>query len=318
MRAPVRLALVGAGAMGERHARSADAAAGVQVDVVVDRHLDRAGRIAARSGCRAADRLDDALRRCDAAVVATPADEHTETALAFLEAGRPVLVEKPLADRLDDVECLIVASERYGVPLMCGFVERFNPAVTAAATLLSAPPRRMAAQRCSPPVPRMRTGVVHDLLIHDIDLALLFAGGAPVDGVAVRTGPGGLGNAGAGAGVGAGTGCTIAFASGATASLWASRASERWIRRFALESAGHVLELDLARPSVTVSSRRLDITRTGPGADALGRQLRHFLALIHGQASAARERAGLRPPHVVAARLAAEAAAGAAAVPEAT
>jgi predicted dehydrogenase len=281
--------------MGRHHARAIERTAGVCVSVVVDRHLDRARQIADLTGGHATDRLEDALG-CDAAVVATPSDEHTDPALAFLNAGRPVLVEKPLAERLDDVQRLVEASARRDVPLMCGFVERFNPAVRAAVALLSGAPVHMASRRSSPPVPRVRTGVVHDLLIHDIDLAIHFTGGVLVEDVVAR--PGDLPNGGRGDEAG----CAIAFADGATAFLWASRMSDPE-RKFVIDTPDQRFELDLARPALIVSGRPRDLPGTGPGADPLASQLQHFLTLLQGRVDGGPERARLAPPHVAAARL---------------
>ncbi|MDQ1567738.1 MAG: hypothetical protein QOF96_2618, partial [Actinomycetota bacterium] len=249
------------------------------------------------TGCAATDRLEDALS-CDAAIIATPADQHVEAALAFLLAGKPVLVEKPAAETLEDVRRLVEASERSGVPLMCGFVERFNPAVVTAATLLPETPRHMVAERHSPPVARIQTDVVLDLLIHDVDLAIHFMAGAGIDQVRPQ--------AEAGAPSSDAAGCHLGFAGGATARLSASRAHLDRVRSFVIETASARIELDLARPGVFVR---------GPGGarptevpvpaheEPLACQLQHFLALIDGRADAALERARLLESHRVAAQL---------------
>lgn len=314
MRAPVRVALVGAGAMGWRHARAVLAIDGARLTMIVDVHRDRAERLAAEAGGRATTRIEDALA-CDAAIVATPADKHVGPAVAFLEAGCPVLVEKPLAEDLAGVHRIIATSERCGVPVMCGFVERFNPVVTAAAALLAGPPLRMTALRHSPPIPRVRTGVVHDMLIHDIDLAIRFAGDAAVDRVDVMAGDkapvGGSGPPGDAAA------CLLGFANGATASLSANRSGVDRRRVFLIDTPTGRLDLDLARRVLTRYDRPArggDSTRTvvepppgGPGNrsvdEPLALQLRHFLALVEGRRDAAHERRRLTEPHLVAARI---------------
>lgn len=311
MSAPVRIALVGAGAMGRRHARALLAVDGALLAVVVDPHTDRAERIAAEAGGRATTRIEDALA-CDAAIVATPADHHVGPAVAFLEAGRPVLVEKPLAEDLAGVWRIIETSERCGVPVMCGFVERFNPVVTATAALLSEPPLRMAALRHSPPVPRVRTGVVHDMLIHDIDLAIRFAGDAAVDRVDVVVGD----DAPVGAPGDTAT-CVLGFANGATASLSANRSSVDRQRVFVIDTPTGRFDLDLARRALTrydVPARGGDavgtVVETGRGRpghrpvdEPLALQLQHFLALVEGRGDAGYERRRLTGPHLVAARI---------------
>lgn len=64
----------------------------------------------------------------DAVVVATPAPTHVDLAMRAIEAGKPVLVEKPLATRLEDGERLVAAADKSGVPVMVGHVLEYHPA----------------------------------------------------------------------------------------------------------------------------------------------------------------------------------------------
>ena len=298
MSVPVRIALVGAGAMGGRHARVLRRSCGARLAMVVDRHRHRAEEVAAAdAGCVATDRLEDALT-CDAAIIATPADQHLDAALAFLLAGRPVLVEKPVAESLEDVRRLVDTAERSGLPLMCGFVERFNPAVTSASAMLPEVPLYMVAERHSPPVPRIQTNIVHDLLIHDVDLAIHFMAGAGVDLVRTLTA--------AGAATPDAAGCHLGFAGGATARLSASRARQGRLRSFVIGTASSRIELDLARPGLFMQrpgrSRPTPIPVPADGTP-LALQLRHFLALVDGRGDSALERNRLLAPHRVTAHL---------------
>jgi predicted dehydrogenase len=292
--------------MGAHHARVMQTSR-ARLGVVVDRHRERAERLARRAGCPASDRLEDAFG-CDAAIVAAPAEHHAEIALALLEAGRPVLVEKPMADELVDVRRILDVSERSGVPVMCGFVERFNPAVAAAAALLNEAPVHMIAVRHSPPVPRIRTSVVHDLLIHDIDLAVRFAGGVSIERIA------GLATAPAGSYSHEQADCILGFADGAIANLSANRVSQRKVRTFAIQTPSLLIDIDLARQEVVVCRHGIEggsPDRTGNAVDVppvrpiepLARQLTYFLALAEGQEDADGERRQLLPSHVAAARL---------------
>lgn len=292
MRAPVRVAIVGAGPMGARHAGVIQRNGRSRLAVVMDIHRDRAERLAAETGAQATDRLEGALA-CDAAVIATPADRHTEAAVAFLEAGKPVLVEKPLAENLAAVRRILDVADRRGVPVLCGFVERFNPAVRAAASLLSEPPRRMLARRQSPPRPHLRTSVVHDLLIHDVDLAIGFTGGAAIERISPAAPPGQEGTEAAG--------CGLDFADGAVATLSADRCSPDRIRIFTIETAGEVIELDLAGRRLSAYDRAGGRLRHWPAAaaDALDRQFDHFLDVVEGRGDVSGERRRLLASHLV-------------------
>jgi predicted dehydrogenase len=149
--------------------------ASARLAVVVDADVERAKAVADRYGELAATDLS-ALDACDAVVVVCATEVHREVALALLADGRPLLVEKPLAPTLDDARAIVDAASAAGLPLTCGFVERFNPSVVTALGLVSSTPLQVMSVRHSPVVQRMATSVVSDLLIHDIDLALLCFG----------------------------------------------------------------------------------------------------------------------------------------------
>lgn len=91
----LRVAVVGAGAMGAKHARAV-ASAGDQVVLVVDKDHQRASRLAEAHGAQPrTDMSDLGEHGVEAAVVATPTADHPETTAHLLGKGIPVLVEKP-------------------------------------------------------------------------------------------------------------------------------------------------------------------------------------------------------------------------------
>ena len=89
------------------------------------------------------------LTDVDAVVIAAPTQFHHEHAMLFVEAGLPLIVEKPIVDTLAHVEEIIEASRRNGTVLMCGLLERFNPAVRTAAEIVR-DPLHIATVRHSP------------------------------------------------------------------------------------------------------------------------------------------------------------------------
>src|SRR5271168_2447797 len=121
----LRIALVGAGAMGGNHARVVSESSRASLDMIVDVDGDRAAKMASRYGARSSAELDAALE-CDAVILSTPTQVHVPSALAVIAAGVPILVEKPVALELSDVEKICAAATDGGVALACGFVERFN------------------------------------------------------------------------------------------------------------------------------------------------------------------------------------------------
>ncbi|HZB97799.1 MAG TPA: Gfo/Idh/MocA family oxidoreductase, partial [Candidatus Sulfotelmatobacter sp.] len=177
----LRVAIVGVGSMGSNHARVVAESAAAQLALIVDSDMARARAVAHRYGCPAAAHLDG-LSACDAVIVSTSTEEHTRIGLEVIAAGKPLLVEKPVSERLGEVEELLQAAATADIPLMCGFVERFNPVISTMLTAIDEPVRHFVAIRHSPPNPTT-TGVVHDLLIHDLDLAIRLNGGDEPDDV---------------------------------------------------------------------------------------------------------------------------------------
>jgi len=118
--------------------------------------------------------LDSLLEECDSAVIACPTSSHYQVVLKALNHDVHVLVEKPIAaDTLQGQE-MVDAAEENNLTLAVGHVERFNPAILAAAELIDEP-LFVEGHRMAPFNPRgTDVSVVLDLMIHDIDLVLSF------------------------------------------------------------------------------------------------------------------------------------------------
>ena len=308
----LKVGLIGAGAMGANHARVVATSLSADLTVVVDPVAEQAERLADSAGAAAAPD-HTALYGCDAAIVACPTEHHASIALDLLDRGIPLLVEKPLASELSQVEKLIDAAERQDIPLTCGFVERFNAAVTTAVGLLDEPPIHILSTRHSPPTPRIATSVVYDLLIHDIDLAMRLVphssveaavGAAPVD---AATGTAEVAD------------CILRFSSGAVGTLSASRVSQRKIRSLLVSTSTELFDVDLLRQDVTVyrnvrqgqggsppgyqAETIIDIPFVRHAGEPLALQFEHFVRLVHGDVDPVVERASLLAPHLVAAEI---------------
>ena len=111
----------------------------------------------------------------EAVNICVPTVFHHDVAMRAIEAGKNVLVEKPIASKLPEAKEMINAAKDAGVILATGHVERFNPAVRVAKELLDAGEIGEVvtanAKRLGPYPPRIRdVGVAIDLAIHDIDI----------------------------------------------------------------------------------------------------------------------------------------------------
>ena len=149
----LRIALVGCGSMGFNHARVI--ATGARTPSSPSSSTPTRPRAAGRPSCttpRWAAELDG-LGGVDAAVVAAPTEHHHSPALPIIDAGLPLLIEKPVCPSVVDTEEVVTASEKAGMPLMCGLLERFNPAVVVAIGMLEEPLLRRAPSgtRRTPP-----------------------------------------------------------------------------------------------------------------------------------------------------------------------
>ena len=130
--APVSVAVVGAGYWGPNLTRNLLACPATDLRWVCDLELSRARDVVgARTAVSVTDTFDDVLNdpHVEAVAVATPAATHVSIALACLEAGKHVLVEKPLATSAADAEKLVAVAERSGLVLMTDHTYCYTAAV---------------------------------------------------------------------------------------------------------------------------------------------------------------------------------------------
>ncbi|MFH5802478.1 Gfo/Idh/MocA family protein [Alienimonas sp. DA493] len=167
----LNVAVAGVGALGRHHARILAGLDGVNLVAVADRDQAAAGKIASDYGCRAVADVREALDEVDAVSVATPTFTHADVAGACLQAGKHVLVEKPLSSDVREAEQIALQAKNAGVVLAVGHVERFNPAFEEVVARCPRP-RYARFERVSPFAFRsVDVGAVHDLMIHDLELA---------------------------------------------------------------------------------------------------------------------------------------------------
>ena len=247
----IRFGVIGVGALGRHHARWA-----AQIDVfdfqgVYDINAERAASVANELNCRAFDSIDTLADACDAVSVAVTTSNHAEVAMQVIDAGRHILIEKPIAATLDDADAIIAAARDKNVKLMVGHIERFNPALEALAQY-QLHPRFIEAHRLAAFNPRgADVAVVLDLMIHDIDLALHLIKSPIRDmaasAVAVVSDTVDIANA------------RLTFENGAVANLTASRISLQPMRKLRIFQTSGYFSLDFAE-------KRADMYRLLDGA----------------------------------------------------
>lgn len=238
MSARQRVAVVGVGHLGRIHARILARHPRAELVAVVDADEARAAEVAAELGCRALGDCGD-LHDLDAAVVAVPTTLHEAVAIPLLQRGVACLVEKPLAPDLAAADRILAVAEASGATLAVGHVERFEPGVRKVAEL-GVRPRFIECHRLS--TFRFRSldvGVVHDLMIHDLDLVLHFIDSEVVSldasGGSILTDSLDLASV------------HLVFQNGARANVTASRVSLTPMRRFRLFSGASYVSLDFTK-----------------------------------------------------------------------
>jgi predicted dehydrogenase len=182
----IRVGLAGLGAMGRNHLRVLSSRPGCRLVAVADpieAALDQATAASKAQGF-AEPLAMVAEAELDALVIAAPTTAHRPLALAAIERGIPVLVEKPLAATVDEAMQIVTAAREKGVPVQVGHVERFNPAVLELGRLLEAgwlsSVYAIASRRAGPFPARIRdVGVTIDLATHDVDILSWIAGERP-------------------------------------------------------------------------------------------------------------------------------------------
>jgi myo-inositol 2-dehydrogenase/D-chiro-inositol 1-dehydrogenase len=182
---PLRLGLIGSGRIGSIHAANIAADPGAVLTVVADSFLDGARATAARFGGTPTGSADELLRSgsVDAVVIASPTPTHVDLIEAAVDAGLPVLCEKPIDLNIARVDALRPKVARGGVPVALGFNRRFDPSVAAARARVIAGEigtlEQLTIVSRDPAPPSIdyvadSGGIFRDMTIHDFDMARFF------------------------------------------------------------------------------------------------------------------------------------------------
>jgi len=168
----LRVVVVGAGYLGQHHARIYSELPETELVGVVDIDEERAREVALRYGSRAYRDYREILGDADALSIVVPTTDHFDVALNCLRAGKDILVEKPIAATLPQADALIAEAEKMNCILQVGHLERYNPGVIALSRMIEEP-RFIETARRSPFLNRCcDVDVTVDLMIHDIDIIL--------------------------------------------------------------------------------------------------------------------------------------------------
>lgn len=171
----IKVGVIGAGVMGGHHIRNLSS---MDVELVGLSDIDK-NRVKELSTTYKTkgflDYKELVKEGIDAAVVAVPTKLHKTVCDYLIDNGVNVLVEKPIADTVENAKDMITKAKKEGVKFSVGHIERFNPAVQKLKQLIKNDTLgkvvTMSSKRVGPYNPRIRdVGIIVDLGVHDIDI----------------------------------------------------------------------------------------------------------------------------------------------------
>lgn len=234
MGSKLKVGVMGTGSLGKEHARvysELESEGRVEFAGIYDVSTEALRVVSEKlGGINVFTSQKELIERCDAVSIVTPTVTHFELAKTLLQAGKHVLVEKPMCDRADQAYELVTLAQERSCVLQVGHVERFNP-VFGYLQKAAPDPRFIETHRLSPyPARSTDIGVALDLLIHDLDVVLAFVK-SPVShvdavGIPVLSQSEDIVNA------------RINFANGCVANMTASRVSPERMRKIRVFSGG--------------------------------------------------------------------------------
>ncbi|MEJ5284511.1 MAG: Gfo/Idh/MocA family oxidoreductase [Brevinematales bacterium] len=240
----LKVGVVGTGHMGTYHINTLSTISGISFEAICDVNETKLKELSNKYNINYYTDYKKFLSKVDAVVVAVPTFLHYKFASEALNAGKHVLLEKPMTKTIYFAEKLFEIARKKNLVLQVGHVERFNGAVQEVQKIVNTP-YLIQAQRMSPPGRIRDVGVVLDLMIHDIDIVLLLANSEVVDvyasGSKVFSDFEDVATA------------VIYFESGAVASISASRVTENKIRNLAISQKGSYVFLNYDTQEITIT-----------------------------------------------------------------
>jgi predicted dehydrogenase len=272
----LRVAVIGVGHLGERHAKTYREIQGAELIGVCDLNPGRLQEVSRSLGVPGFAQARELLGQVDAVSVCVPTNSHYATAAECLKHKIHTLVEKPITSTLKQADSLIKLARKNRLILQVGHIERFNPAFAATQRLIKEP-KFIECHRLSPfPNRSLDVGVVLDLMIHDIDIVLGLVN-SPIKriegvGVPVLTAFEDIANA------------RLTFKNGCVANLTASRVSDEWMRKIRVFQADTYISLDYRQAQACVYQKNgAAISKTDlpiEKEESLQKELASFLACV--------------------------------------
>jgi predicted dehydrogenase len=168
----LRIGVLGAGHLGKIHIRLLKEIPSVQLVGFYDHNGDAADAVAKEFGVRRFYSYPELMEACDVIDIVVPTVAHYECAVKAIKKSKHIFVEKPLTNTVAEGKKLVALVHEADIKAQVGHVERFNPAFLAAKEYFNQP-MFIETHRLAEFNPRgTDVSVIHDLMIHDIDIVL--------------------------------------------------------------------------------------------------------------------------------------------------
>ncbi|MDA3838329.1 MAG: Gfo/Idh/MocA family oxidoreductase [Candidatus Delongbacteria bacterium] len=254
----LKVGVIGCGHLGKFHTKMHTMLPDISELIgVYDLNPEQSQKVSGEFNCKQFHSIEDLLSMVDAVIIASATQSHYEVAKQCLNANKSIFIEKPITATVPQAEEIVTLAEEKGLIIQVGHIERYNPAFFQIEDM-NVDPMFIEAHRLASFNPRgSDVSVVHDLMIHDIDLilSLISADVVQVDaaGVAALTDTPDIANV------------RIKFANGAVANLTASRISIKKMRKFRIFQKEMYISLDLDKGAADIFSLADESDTTAEG-----------------------------------------------------
>lgn len=278
----ISVAVIGAGHLGQHHARVYTEIKNAELVGVSDINEKTGKKIARRCGVDFYKDYTSLIDKVQAVSIVTPTITHYDVGMKFLQNGVNVMIEKPITNDSERATELIKAADENFCILQVGHIERFNAAVKKVREYIKNP-RFIEVNRLSKfPARSLDIGVVMDLMIHDIDIILSFVNSEVKSinsiGASVFSDKEDIVN------------CRLVFENGCVANITASRISYKAERKFRVFESDRYISLDYEsqdfvvykkkREKITSPSDIEKITPLVEKTEPLKEELKDFISCV--------------------------------------
>ncbi len=241
----LKLGIVGVGHMGQYHVSVATTLTNkINLVGIYDINTEKTKEISAKYNIKSYDSFEELIENVEALIISVPTYLHYKFASQAMENNIHVLVEKPVTEKIEQARKLANKAKKKGLVFQVGHVERFNGAVQELHKIVTNP-IIIESRRLAPFSDRVKdVGVILDLMIHDIDIVMNIVNSPVISvqasGGSVFTDYEDYATA------------ILQFESGCTATVTASRITQRKIRTLSISQEKSYIFLDYTTQDIHI------------------------------------------------------------------